>query len=207
MQRKSSREQCDRLRNFDPVNLKEQCALFVEEHSQAISSAKPGIPPELNDRAADIWEPLFVLADIAGGHWPDIARKAAIYLSSNAHESSPITSLLLDMFLALSGKEGKPVPTNAIIPFLLSCGDRPWNEGKKQKDLTHAWLAKQLRPYGAHSKNIRIGDTVVKGYAFADLLDAFRRYLPKSVIQTYVDEQRALHDESNAEKPDDPSRG
>jgi len=33
MQRKSSREQCDRFRNFDPVGLKEQCARFVEEHS------------------------------------------------------------------------------------------------------------------------------------------------------------------------------
>src|ERR1043166_236022 len=61
MQRKTSEEQCDRSRELDPVPLKQQCLRFVSDHAAEIASARPQIPPALNDRAADIWEPLLAL--------------------------------------------------------------------------------------------------------------------------------------------------
>ncbi len=56
----------------------------------------------MNDRAADIWEPLLVLADLAGGQWPQTARHAAETLTAAAHESNPIGSLLLDSCVAFA---------------------------------------------------------------------------------------------------------
>ena len=61
MQRKTSEEQCDRSRELDPTPLKQQCLRFVSDHAAEIASARPQIPPALNDRAADIWEPLLAL--------------------------------------------------------------------------------------------------------------------------------------------------
>jgi hypothetical protein len=56
----------------------------------------------------------------------------------------------------------------------------------------YGWLARQLRPYGGHPKNVRIDGKVVKGYDFDELLELFRRYLPKSVIQSWIAEQTRL---------------
>ncbi|HWX19611.1 MAG TPA: DUF3631 domain-containing protein, partial [Candidatus Binatia bacterium] len=67
MQRKTPAEKCQRLRNFkdaDAAELHRQCALFVEQHRDQIANAEPAIPEGLNDRAGDVWEPLFVLADL-----------------------------------------------------------------------------------------------------------------------------------------------
>src|SRR5206468_198244 len=77
MERKTPDEECERLRNLDGLELRRQCAQFVVEHGRAIVQARPEIPEELNDRAADIWEPLLALAELAGGEWPAKAREAA----------------------------------------------------------------------------------------------------------------------------------
>jgi hypothetical protein len=90
MQRKALRDKCDRLRNLNAAPLRSQCARFVLDHSEAISQAWPEIPPSLNDRAADIWEPLFALADLAGGPWPALARDAAVAACATTHENIPL---------------------------------------------------------------------------------------------------------------------
>jgi putative DNA primase/helicase len=56
MQRKTSRQKCERLRHLQPESLKRQCARFVLDHADTIAEAEPDLPPELNDRAADIWD-------------------------------------------------------------------------------------------------------------------------------------------------------
>src|SRR5262249_26896364 len=61
MHRKTIKEQCERLRNLDTSPHRRQCARFALDHRAAISNAQPEIPPSLNDRAADIWEPLLAL--------------------------------------------------------------------------------------------------------------------------------------------------
>ena len=45
---------------------------------------RPGIPDDLSDRAADGWEPLLAIADLAGGEWPALARLAATSLSDGS---------------------------------------------------------------------------------------------------------------------------
>src|SRR5216117_787005 len=61
MQRKTPHEKCERMRKLQTLDLRRQCARFVLDHAQAIASATPEIPASLNDRAADIWEPLLAL--------------------------------------------------------------------------------------------------------------------------------------------------
>jgi len=65
MQRKSVGESCERLRLLEAEVLRRKCARFVADHREVIAMARPQVPEELNDRAADIWEPLLVLADLA----------------------------------------------------------------------------------------------------------------------------------------------
>jgi hypothetical protein len=76
MKRKSRAEKCQRFRGLADKNLQRKCVRFVSDHAAEIASAEPAMPEELNDRAADIREPLFVLADLAGGEWPESIRRA-----------------------------------------------------------------------------------------------------------------------------------
>src|SRR6266704_4936710 len=87
------------MRKLQTLDLRRQCARFVLDHAQAIASATPEIPTSLNDRAADIWEPLLALADLAGGDWPAMARHAAVTLAAASLENSLLGSLLLDIFV------------------------------------------------------------------------------------------------------------
>jgi len=102
MQRKTIHEDCDRLRKFETSNLRERCAEFVSQNRAAIASVEPEIPESLHDRAADIWEPLFALADLAGGDWPRKARAAAEGLATGAQSRSPIAAFLIDIYYAMA---------------------------------------------------------------------------------------------------------
>ncbi|MFD8598380.1 DUF3631 domain-containing protein [Kitasatospora sp. NPDC059646] len=42
----------------------------------------PELPDGINDRPADVWEPLLAVADAAGGHWPERARAACVQLTT-----------------------------------------------------------------------------------------------------------------------------
>src|SRR5258708_13174785 len=70
MQRKMESEARKRLIDLDQAvleRLRRQCARFVLDHRAAIASARPAIPPILNDRAADLSEPLLAVVAGAGG--------------------------------------------------------------------------------------------------------------------------------------------
>ncbi|HET9655441.1 MAG TPA: DUF3631 domain-containing protein [Kineosporiaceae bacterium] len=58
----------------------------VRAHGQHLESAAPGMP--LEDRAADTWEPLIAVADLAGGPWPGRARAAALALTEAKEATS-----------------------------------------------------------------------------------------------------------------------
>ncbi len=211
MQRKTSHEKCERVKYLQGTDLRRKCARFVLDHAQAIAQARPDLPADLNDRAADIWEPLLALADIAGGHWPERARQAAIGLSTGAQDESPISSLLLDILVIFArttaaaqeaaktnGKPGhQPSPfgegrifSRDLIALLDSSTNRPWSELRLGKAVTELWLAKELRPFGIRPRTIWIGDNAAKGYVQEDFHETFSRYISKSAALALLEEAR-----------------
>jgi hypothetical protein len=195
MQRKTPNDQCERLRDFDMVavrkDLRQECAQFVQDHREAIASAKPEIPAALNDRAADIWEPLLAIADCAGGDWPALARGAALALSGDTLDPRHPTldtrsSLLLDIFILFAASGRDRIPTRALIEALnTQFTDRPWMETRKGQRSTEMWLSEQLRPFGINPRTFRNQDSILRGYDRDDFIDAFRRYLPKGEMDTF----------------------
>ena len=210
MERKKIGEDCERLRELDATALTEQCAKFVAEHSDQIAKARPAIPDSLNDRAADIWEPLLALADIAGGDWPAKARAAAEGLNARAHDSNPIASLFLDIMFLFLRDDRERIFTKDILQALNWKRDRPWSELRRGKELTDMWLSQKLRPYGVKPRTMRIGDELGKGYAIADLIEVFQRYVSRSEYESFKAElkeraeaQRELQDQTQKQEPHD----
>ena len=207
MQRKTPNEQCERVRNLNAYPLKQQCARFVADHATAIAAAQPQIPPELNDRAADIWEPLLAIADLAGGNWPALARQAAVALAAAAQDTNPIGSLLLDIFLLFATNNIDRVFSHGLVQALNAYSDRPWTAIRKGKPMTDIWLAQQLQPYGIRPRNLRINGTQAKGYLQEDMLDAFRRYIPRSELAARLAESKPTASDPSPSHPPQGSAG
>jgi len=142
----------------------------------------PDLPREIQDRAADIWEPLIAVADLAGGKWPRLAREAAVALVAAATDTEPSLGLVLladtrtvfnDPALgypdAMSSKE--------LLEGLHRVKESPWSD-LRGKPLDERGLAYRLRQYGVKPKTVRIGTNTPKGYTRADLHDVWLRYLP-----------------------------
>jgi len=49
----------------------------------------PEMPAGVEDRAADVWEPLLAVAELAGDHWPATARVAAVTLVTDSLARTP----------------------------------------------------------------------------------------------------------------------
>jgi hypothetical protein len=181
MQRKLAAEKCERLRNLDTAALSERCERFVKDNETDIANMHPKIPEALNDRAADVWEPLFALADIAGHDWPERARTAALGLTANGMESNPFTTFLQDIAGVFVLTKKDKLFTRELVQMLETAAtDRPWRELTKGARSTEMFVAHQLRRYGIRPKTLRIDDQVGRGYLLDDFREIYRRYVPRS---------------------------
>ena len=145
-----------------------------------IASARPALPPELNDRAGDVWEPLLAIADLIGGTWPERAREAATGLTFVAQASSPLGALLTDLQECFEAAEKDRLFSRTLVEWLRECKNRPWIEMGNGRQITELWLSHRLRPYGIRPKTMWIGEQAAKGYLREDFGEVFRRYLPPS---------------------------
>jgi Protein of unknown function (DUF3631)/Toprim domain len=195
MMRKRSDEKVKRLRRKDGNDLQVLCrksARWAGDNLENLRDATPEIPYGFSDRAADAWEPLFAIADLAGGDWPQRARKAALALSGeHVVEDDNIGTMLLSDIRAIFGMdpqvyvtkdEEKQIPSEWLVVALVAIEGRPWAEfGRMRKPLTPNSLARLLKSYKIRPGTIRIGpgekDTA-KGYKLAQFADVFARYLP-----------------------------
>jgi hypothetical protein len=183
MQRKNARETCERLRNLDANgladDLRRRCAQFALENQAAIACATPAIPPGLNDRAADIWEPLFAIADLAGGEWPKVARDAAVNLALAVQGASPGSVFLMDVWISFKTLDKERVFSRELVRFLNRLPERPWADSNKgKKPLTELELASRLRTYGVRPKTMWIEGVAGKGYEAAEVMEVVHRYMP-----------------------------
>ena len=182
MQRKTEKEECERLRNLETTALRRKCARFVLDNGERIASAKPEVPAGLNDRAGDVWEPLLALAELAGGDWPEKARQAAVELSAGAEETSPIGTLLTYVGAMFLEAKAERMFSRDLVAKLNEFEERPGAESRNGKDITELWLSQQLRPLGIRPRTLRIGEEVLKGYRLEDFKEVFRRYISRAVL-------------------------
>lgn len=133
-----------------------------------LTVAAPDIPAELDDRAADVWEPLLAISDELGGDWPVRAREASISLMADRRsmrdtETQDAFLLLADIRTVFDALGADRVPTSDLIASLAELDDRWLDVNGKQLD--GMVLADMLRPYGAAPAKIRFGRSVLQGYA------------------------------------------
>lgn len=158
--------------------LRDGLAANLAALSDELSTAWPAMPDGVEDRAADVWEPLLAIADEAGGHWPQRAREAAVALVADSKRSTPSLGvrLLSDIRSAFREDEDE-VGSAVLIERLCSVDEAPWGD-MRGKPIDPRKLARVLSPYEIRSCNLRVSGNIVKGYRRSDFQDAWDRYLP-----------------------------
>ena len=120
LQRKKNDETVARFRHrkayAETEALRNALAVWAAEHTQALHDAEPRLPDELDDRAAEGWEPLFAIADLAD--MSEQARKAAIGLAKDAPEDEDGHGVLLLKTLKALFGDTPALHTEAIIEKL-----------------------------------------------------------------------------------------
>lgn len=154
-----------------------QLTTWLRADLTTLEAAQPAMPVE--DRAADTWEPLVIVADHAGHHWPTRARTAVQALTANTDdttEQSIRLRLLTDCHTAFA--HDTALPTNELLTRLKHDPEAPWPT-YGPTGLTAAKLGTLLREYDIRSANIRFPDgTQAKGYHRTHFEDPWLRYCP-----------------------------
>jgi hypothetical protein len=139
----------------------------------------PELPHQIQDRDADVWEPLIFVADAAGGRWEELARNAAVSLVSagkEMREASLGIRLLTDLKTVFGDSDA--LGTKVLLQKLIALEESPWSD-LHGKPLNDRGLAYRLRQYSIESHQVRVSDNVtLKGYRRADFTDAWKRYVP-----------------------------
>lgn len=171
-----------RLNQSEGNQIRDRLSEWVEPHISQWAATFADFPPGIEDRNADIWEALFVVADTAGGTWPQRVRDAAQALiadrAANSQESFGV-KLLRDLYGAFhrNGERVEVESTEHILTYLNGLEESPWAD-IRGKALDSRSLASRLRKYGVKSQTVRLGAETAKGYKRADLVDSWERYTP-----------------------------
>lgn len=147
---------------------------WVRANMRALGLATPPMPVE--DRAADLWEPLVAVADLAGGAWPEAAREAAVVLTGERDaniQASTQTRLLGDCRAAFGDADA--LPSVVLLDRLKAQEESPWAT-YGPNGLTPMRLGALLREFDITSRNLRLPTGQAKGYTRADFTDAWDRY-------------------------------
>jgi hypothetical protein len=152
MQRKTKGNKVDRLRrrdNADCARLRQRCLRWANDSREALVAITPKAPDGLNDRALDIWEPLFAIAERIGGEWPKLAREAAIGLSGDegATEERGV-EVLADIKVEFDKRSRPAITTKKLIAELCADEEKPWATYNRGQRITDRQLAKLLKPFG-----------------------------------------------------------
>jgi hypothetical protein len=155
----------------------------------AAVTARPEMPEGVEDRQADAWEPLLVVADLAGGDWPALAREAAVALVKVNRETPPSNALRLLQDLrrvfwqnleAVAQTRPKGLPTEIVLSELCLLEDTPWQTINKGEPFKSVELAEHMYNYGVEPEQLRPfpgSKQQRRGYPLRSLADAWRRYL------------------------------
>lgn len=157
-------------------------AAWAYRNLDKLSEAVPVMPEGIEDRPADVWEPLLAIADLAGGHWPLCARQAAQELNRDRVDTDPNLDLVLlgDLRDIMTGSSAPTRDRWSSADLCDALNRRPESRWKSLRDgygIDPATLAAMLNPYDIHSKKVRIGERSVRGYRVAFFIDTWSRYL------------------------------
>jgi Protein of unknown function (DUF3631) len=169
--------------------VRDELAKWLGPNLDVLKAARPTMAP-LEDRAADVWEPLYAVADLAGGLWPMRAREAAKAMTAGSEEDEA-ELLLLHVYGAFQDDGSGKLTSHDLVEALFDRQDGPWaamwardvtssqsNSGVWNRDyrVVYSKLAGMLKAFGIAPTKIKIATgQALQGYRREDFADTWTR--------------------------------
>ncbi|VEG42724.1 Conserved PhiRv2-like prophage protein of uncharacterised function (modular protein) [Mycolicibacterium flavescens] len=166
----------DRLHRPEGEKLQAQMAAWAASVTDDLQY--PTLPDGVQDRDADVWEPLIMVADLAGGEWPARAREAcSAFISEKPESAVSLGVRLLRDLKRIWPADAATMPTADVLKKLAELDEAPWGdlygEGLKPRK-----LAQLLSDYDIKSQDVWTPLGSRKGYRREDFWDPWLRYVP-----------------------------
>lgn len=180
------RERFDSRRVDRESELCRKLARWCADNASQLESCDPALPDGAFNRLADNWRPLFAIAGITGGDWPQRAADAFGKLTSREDSDAQGVGavLLADIAETFAVAGVDKLPSAGIVEALARIEGREWAEwGRARKPISTNQLAKLLRRFNVLPRTIKLPDgSTAKGYHREMFNEAFTRYLPQSPL-------------------------
>ncbi len=159
------------------LNIRRMCLRWADDNFELLKALRPVMPKTNNDRMTDNWFPLMCIAEAVGGEWPELIMEAINSCVKVDDDESIVARLLEDIKTIFVSRSVERIFSDHLVDALKTIPETPWAEWSRGKGLTANGLARLLKPFGIHSKTMRIGSDRAKGYELSIFEDAFNRYL------------------------------
>jgi Protein of unknown function (DUF3631) len=188
MTRKLTTETRAPLAELNPAIIKAKCARFALDKRHIVAQCGKIRGEGLNDRAADTFDPLYVIARLAGKKWDEKLHAAALAVTLGTGSKSAAVELLLDIYAILLCTGRKKIFTRQLVDCLRDEEITLTSAALKDSAIDEKKIAALLQPYGIKPSPCRMGTRVARGYAIEDFNDALARYVPEADVQARIQE-------------------
>jgi hypothetical protein len=162
----------ERLHRAEADQLAAAMSAWAQASTTALVTTFPDLPEGCDDRLADLWEPLLIIAAVAGGDWPERAAAAFAELGNSTATTEdclpPGLRCLLDV-RAVWPEGADRLSTADLLAALAAMPGSNW--AAMDPAAAPRELAALLRPHGVEPRKLRITPDAspVQGYYRADL--------------------------------------
>jgi hypothetical protein len=146
----------DQTKHFDQYTSK--AARWAADNSDHLRAIDPAMPVGVLNRMADNWRPLLAIAEIAGGDWPERARRALGAIRATPEDDSSRVHLLSDIRATFVDRAADRLASGELVEALVAIEGRPWAEWKAGRPLSTNGLARLLKPLQIKPRVARVGD-------------------------------------------------
>jgi putative DNA primase/helicase len=161
------------------IGVRAKCRRWADDHIEQLKAAHVTVPPSGNDRADDNWTPLFAIASIIGGDWPEKVKSSMAEMVHYGDDDAIGSKLLTDIRNIFEAGTSDRIFSSDLVEALKELTESPWADWNKGKGLTTNGMARLLKPFGIESKTMRIEEGRYKGYTLDSFQDSFNRYIPR----------------------------
>jgi hypothetical protein len=156
-----------------------KAARWATDHRDELAKIRPDMGALVN-RPAMNWRPLYAVAALAGGNWPERARKAAEAAAQARSDHDIKAELIIDIkSLMDAAPQTESWPSAMLAEQLAKMDGRPWGEfGKTQKPITQNAIARLLKPFAIAPDRIGADDNRTRGYRRSQFEEVFAAYAP-----------------------------
>jgi hypothetical protein len=162
--------------------LRARSAKWMKDNAIRLRSTELPEIEGMNDREADNWEPLLLIAKMIGD---DVYQRALAAAGSHMADDASLGELLLAHIREAFDEAGDPphLSTEDIVRSLVNRDDGPWPKWWSDKVAAGNFksagssLAHRLKPFGVKSRKFREGNETRRGYRRADLEPIWRAYV------------------------------